>query len=762
MKKRIIGQLVLLFFLGLFSLEALSLTADEFSKDKALEHLKYLAGTIGPRPLGSPQEKAALTYAAEKLAEYGCQVEWQPVTQSKRLNTSSFNVFARFPGLTAREIIIGAHIDSASPEIPGADDDGSGVAAILELARVLCQEKHQSTLVFVAFCGEEEGLIGSEYFAEHYPLKNVALMLQLDMTSDDSPLMLWIDTKKHQSPEWLVKASIDVFHSLGYRNIDYPTHFQSINGAIQGAGSDHEPFMEKGIPAIAFVSDVRFPIHTPNDSLEYFKPDGLERSGRLILELVRKFDREQPKEKDGHYMLVMLGEKPIFIHPPLIVAFVVLSLIVGVFALFRLYRVRKTRINLAEDKKIRKSWPKLLVLQIIIVIVTFASLWLMQLLKARRFPWYAHPGFYFIYAFLFTIFGIWLALQVLWKWRLRKNAFFYLIRAAIYLFILILLAWVLTGPRLALYPAAGLFLISLGCLVPWAWLKGLLWILSPYMMFRLLILPEYYEFTYRGITAAFSLIKTFVPSLIVIVVLILFFILWSMPFLLGFAAVYSSYSGDVFWLKRFRRIISIVPIVILIIGGAVYLSTQPSYTSIWEQEVSVIQKYDGEENKTSIEFSSSDYLREIKANINGKEETVDLRKCLKKIDYPLEMNWLKDKITSQVEEKGADKLISLKSLLDFEKQPYTVSLKLKSDKAFKIEESNVKYSKSKKNANIRWHSFPQRSLLSELKLRLPKGAELSAEIFASFLDTPIPISCAGKNKHFIYRAQITRKLDLLK
>jgi hypothetical protein len=762
MKKWIVTQIILLFFLSLLFLGPTSLSADKFSKEKAFEHLQYLAGAIGPRPLGSPQEKAALTYAAEKLVEYGCQVEWQPVTQSKRLNTSSFNVIGRFPGLTEREIVIGAHIDSSSPEIPGADDDGSGVAVMLELARVLCQEKHQSTLVFVPFCGEEAGLIGSEYFVEHYPLKNVALMLQLDMTSDDSPLMLWIDAKKHQSPEWLVKASFDVFHSLGYRNIDYPTHFQSINGAIQGAGSDHEPFMEKGIPAIAFVSDVTFPIHTPNDSLEYFKPDGLERSGRLILELVKKFDRGQPKESKGHYMLVMLGEKPIFIHPPLIVAFIILSLVVAVFALFRAYHVRKIRINYEEDKKIRKSWPKLLVLHIVIVIVMFASLWLMQLLKAQRFPWYAHPGPYFLYAFLFFVLGIWLALQILWRWRLRKNTFFYLIRAAIYLFILTLLTWVLTGPRLALYPAAGLLLISLGCLVPWAWLKGLLWILSPYVMFRLLILPEYYEFIYRSMAMGFASIKTFVPSLIVTVVLILFFILWSMPFLLGFAAVYRSYSGDLFWLKRFRKLYPIIPIIILIVGGAIYLLTRPGYTATWKQEVSIIQKLDSEKNKTSIEFSSSDYLRGIRANINGKEETINMRKCLKKIDYPLEMNWLKDKVTSQVEEKGAERIINLKFMLDFEKQPYTVSLRLKSDKAFKIEESNVKYRKSKKGARIRWYSFPQGSLLPELKLRLPKGAKLRAEILATFLETPVPISCAGKNKHFIYRAQITRRLDVLK
>src|SRR4030043_1658617 len=129
-----------------------ALAADGFSREKRLEHLKVLAETIGPRPLGTPQEKAALTYFAEKLAEFGCQVEWQPVTEGKgmlgssALNTNSFNVIGRLPGTTPREIIVGANIDSSGPEIPGANDDGAGVAAIIETARVLAPEPHDATL----------------------------------------------------------------------------------------------------------------------------------------------------------------------------------------------------------------------------------------------------------------------------------------------------------------------------------------------------------------------------------------------------------------------------------------------------------------------------------------------------------------------------------------------------------------------------------------------------------------------------------------
>jgi hypothetical protein len=312
---------------------------------------------------------------------------------------------------------------------------------------------------------------------------------------------------------------------------------------------------------------------------------------------------------------------------------------------------------------------------------------------------------------------------------------------------------------LALHPASGLLFISLGCLAPWGWFKGLLWLLSPYLMFRLLVLPEYYEFACRSM-ALFVLpsVKTPAAFILLTVVFILFMALWTMPYLLGFAAVYRSYPADLFWLKRFRRPIALVPLAVLIIGVAIYLLTLPSYSSKWEQQVKITQKLDGDKNKTFIEFSSSDYLKEITANIDGKEETIDRRKCFKKMEYPLEMDWLKEEYACQSEEKGADKLIKAKFRLELEKQPFTVSLKLKSDMPLKIEESNVKYVKRKKTATISWYSFPQQILQPELRLLIPKEAKLEAEIIVDFLETPIAISCGGKNKCFIYRAEISKKL----
>jgi hypothetical protein len=765
--KKIAGLLILLLVIGgtLVGVSS-ALDADGFSREKALEHLKVLAETIGPRPLGSPQEKAALTYFAEKLADFGCRVEWQPVTEGKgmlgssALNTNSFNVIGRLPGKTPREIIVGAHIDSASPEIPGANDDGSGVATIIELARVLAQEPHDATLVFVAFCGEESGLIGSKSFVEQYPLGNVALMLQLDMVSNDSPLLLFVDTKKSQAPAWLVSSSIDAFHSLGYRQIEYPVFFQSLNNAIGGATSDHAPFLEKGIPAIGFVTDISFPIHTPNDNLEYFEPAGLERSGRLILELVRKFDGGQPEEKAGHYMLVLIGERPLFVPLVWLQMLIVLSLGIGLVAFVRLYRTRKIRVNWDEDKEAKKSWPKLLIINVIIILVMFCSLWVMQRLSGQRTPWYAHPNPYLLYGFLFFVLGIWLSLQITRRWKLRRNSFFYFARASIYLTVLVGLAWLASGPRLALFPAAGLLFLSLACLAPWTWLKGLLWVLAPFWIFRMLVLSECDKFIFRTSAMAFAVFKTFPLTIIFWTVLGLLFLLWTMPFLLGFAAVYRSARSDLWAMKPFRRLIALGPIGILVIGGAVYLRTVPTYDGPWEQEVTITQRLDAE-NKTAVEFSSFGYLKGIKAAIDGREVMLDERVAFKKIEIPLEMNWLKEQVTCETEEKGAETIAHLKLHLDFEKAPLVATLRIKSDRPFSVDKANVKYQHKKNRATIRWAHNPGQSLVPELDLLLPKGAELDAEIAATFLEGPASVSCEGKDIHFIHRAEVKRKVKLL-
>src|SRR5713226_8537420 len=173
------------FYLLFVLTPSLILSQTEFSQEKANDLLKVLSIEIGPRPMGSPAEQKALQFAVRKFKESGCDTSYiVPFDRSSRANTTSGIAVGVKRGATKRIIIVGGHIDSAGPEVPGADDDGSGSAVVMELARVFGKRSMQSTLVFTCFGGEEQGLEGSRYFANHFEnIDSVALMLQIDMAN---------------------------------------------------------------------------------------------------------------------------------------------------------------------------------------------------------------------------------------------------------------------------------------------------------------------------------------------------------------------------------------------------------------------------------------------------------------------------------------------------------------------------------------------------------------------------------------------------
>src|SRR5262249_41582910 len=107
------------------------------------------------------------------------------------------NVVAYLPGDTSEYVIVGAHYDhlglgerfAMAPSLagsvpPGADDNASGTAGVIELARWFSRgPKHARGILFVAFAGEELGLLGSSYYANHplLPLNQAVAMINMDM-----------------------------------------------------------------------------------------------------------------------------------------------------------------------------------------------------------------------------------------------------------------------------------------------------------------------------------------------------------------------------------------------------------------------------------------------------------------------------------------------------------------------------------------------------------------------------------------------------
>ncbi|HXX64924.1 MAG TPA: M28 family peptidase, partial [Bacteroidota bacterium] len=551
-----------------------------FSQDSAYANLDVLVNKIGPRPMGSPAEAKALAFAVERFKAYGCQEAYlMPMKEAAGVNTTSGIAVGILKGRSSRIILIGGHIDSEGPEVPGANDDGSGAASVIELARVICKSEHQSTVVFCCWGGEEEGLRGSEYFVAHFPeIDSVALMLQIDMADGAGDLEADPDSKFQVSaPRWLVEAAFDIFYNdLHDEGLVYPTQEATINSSsAQGSGSDHMSFLDRGIPAIDFTSDISYPIHTPLDNWANFTPSGLKRSGDLVFKLFERFDGGVPSHETEKYWLVVLGHRPLFFsHGPLRV-FAVLAFLVAATGLFVLRR-RRAGENL--QKPARWSALKLLLFTIIIQSFIWLSEDIIGIIKAYRYPWVNNWAGFVVFGILFGLLALWLVLRALKYMPLSGDAYAYYLRA----FILMTLGGALlslVNAELGLYPAFSLLFLGLAVLARPPVLKALFALLVPYPAIRLLF-PEYLTIYQRLLASIQG--GGFGRSIAIDLWYIFMYVIFSIPFVYAFAAIYRDSKVDLFWLRRFGHWpgLALTGAGIVIVG--IILINAPVYDALWQ------------------------------------------------------------------------------------------------------------------------------------------------------------------------------------
>ena len=186
---------------------------------------------------------------------------------------SANNVVAILQGTDLKDeyLVIGAHYDHVGQKekattenediiYNGADDNASGSAGVLAIAEAFTKmgEKPRRSVVFALFAGEELGLIGSSYMVKKpfFPVNHTVAMLNMDMISRGGPDTLSADGTS-RSPEL---AGIIERHSLATR-----LYIKADTGGGVG-GSDHQPFINKGIPAIHFFTGLHKDYHQVTDN----------------------------------------------------------------------------------------------------------------------------------------------------------------------------------------------------------------------------------------------------------------------------------------------------------------------------------------------------------------------------------------------------------------------------------------------------------------------------------------------------------------
>jgi hypothetical protein len=233
------------------------------------------------------------------------------------------NIIGVLPGhdhvLKKEAIVIGAHYDhlgrggsgslaANSTEIHhGADDNASGVAAIIELARAFAKEKtNKRTLIFIAFSGEEEGVFGSKHYVNNpvFPLDNTIAMINLDMVGRLKDLKLTIGGIG-TATEWRNLVDEKNFHArekqegaigiIGPGNkVGYPL-FADLQLNEDGFGpSDHSSFYGKKIPVLFFFTGTHNDYHKPSDTADKINYAGEHSIIHYIESIIKAID-ENPQ-----------------------------------------------------------------------------------------------------------------------------------------------------------------------------------------------------------------------------------------------------------------------------------------------------------------------------------------------------------------------------------------------------------------------------------------------------------------------------------
>jgi hypothetical protein len=198
----------------------------------------------------------------------------------------AFNVGGVLRGTGDEIMVIGAHYDGLGvPESGehageihnGADDNASGVAALARIAETLGAAKPGArSLAFVAFTGEEQGLLGSEYFVAHppFPLENVVAMLNLDTVGrlENDRLIVFGTGTAEEFPDLL-------------RGVNYAFRFDLALQSEGAGASDHTPFFAKGIPVLHFFTGANADYHRPTDDAELVNVAGIERVADYVAEV---------------------------------------------------------------------------------------------------------------------------------------------------------------------------------------------------------------------------------------------------------------------------------------------------------------------------------------------------------------------------------------------------------------------------------------------------------------------------------------------
>lgn len=260
----------------------------EITEAELTQHIEFLtAEELKGRYPGTPENDSIVNYLVDDFSKNEISVLVQEFEAQMRKDSSivkTYNVLGLVEGndsiLKDEVIVLGAHYDHLGMKgdsiYHGADDNASGIAALLEIAEKVKahQNELKRSIIFIAFGAEEQGLLGSQFFVENpiVPIDQIKLMMNMDMLGH-------LNKEKH-----LYMGGAGTFPD-GVELMKSLVNSDELNPIVHAGGvggSDHISFYRKGISVVGFHTGGHDHYHQPSDTIEYLNIPGEVKAANYI------------------------------------------------------------------------------------------------------------------------------------------------------------------------------------------------------------------------------------------------------------------------------------------------------------------------------------------------------------------------------------------------------------------------------------------------------------------------------------------------
>jgi hypothetical protein len=391
----------------LISSSACSRPAPRFSLENARAHVQMLAGTIGSRPVGTPENQRAREYVVEQLRLYGYDVRVQE-TDARRPDLGRTahvaNIIATKTGPERNAFALVSHYDSVA-QAPGAADDGLGVAVSLEAARVLAARENRRHTVFVLVTdGEEAGLMGAAGMtADRDVMDRLQAYIDIEATGSAGGAVLF---ETGPGNGWLVKSwAHSAPHPRGgsygfeiYRRLPNDTDFSILK--------------RHGIPGLNFAAiDDSYSYHTARDTPERLTDESLRLTGENIVQAAITLDGiDLSKRTQANQTYFDVGRTVALSWGPVAAWFIAaLALAAGLLAWFKVLGASIRLVGLGRWI-FDVVWALLGTASVGLLMV--GGTWALRLSRTVYHPWYARPRWMFLMLVALGVLAGWAAARL--------------------------------------------------------------------------------------------------------------------------------------------------------------------------------------------------------------------------------------------------------------------------------------------------------------------------------------------------------------